>query len=218
MKKAIFILIVLFMAAQTGFSQTSTTSTAKPAPETKVLIKTSMGNITVKLYNDTPIHRDNFIKLVKSGWYNGSTFHRVIPKFMIQGGANKDGKDDPGYTLPAEFNPAHFHKKGALAAARQGDDVNPMKKSSGCQFYLVEGSVLSNATLDSYEKRYGVKYSAEQRQAYTTVGGAPWLDGSYTVFGEVVSGLDVIGKIAAVPRDAADKPNTPVTMTMEIIQ
>jgi cyclophilin family peptidyl-prolyl cis-trans isomerase len=218
MKNAIFILIVIFMAAQTGFSQTTSTSTAKPAPETKVLIKTSMGNITVKLYNDTPIHRDNFIKLVKSGWYNGSTFHRVIPKFMIQGGANKDGKDDPGYTLPAEFNPAHFHKKGALAAARQGDDVNPMKKSSGCQFYLVEGSVLSSATLDSYEKRYGVKYSAEQRQAYTTVGGAPWLDGGYTVFGEVISGLDVIGKIAAVPRDAADKPNTPVTMTMEIIQ
>jgi cyclophilin family peptidyl-prolyl cis-trans isomerase len=213
MKKAILILTVLFMAfQQTGFSQ------SKPQSETLVLIKTSYGNITAKLYNDTPQHRDNFIKLIKEGWYNGSPFHRIIKGFMIQGGSNKDGRQDPGYTIPAEILPNHLHKKGALAAARQGDNVNPQKASSGSQFYIVEGTVLTNETLDSYEKRYNVKYSAEQRKAYTTVGGTPWLDGGYTVFGEVVSGLDVVDKIASVPTGPGDKPVTPVTMTIEIVK
>jgi peptidyl-prolyl cis-trans isomerase B (cyclophilin B) len=213
MKKSILILTVLFMAfQQTGFSQD------KPAGETTVLIKTSMGNITLKLYNDTPKHRDNFIKLIKEGWYTGSPFHRVISGFMIQGGGNKDGRQDPGYTIDAEIKTNHFHKKGALAAARQGDDVNPLKKSSGSQFYIVQGTVLSNETLNSYEKRYNTLYSAEQRKAYTTVGGSPWLDGAYTVFGEVVSGMDVIDKIAAVPVDGGKKPLTPVTMTIEVVK
>jgi cyclophilin family peptidyl-prolyl cis-trans isomerase len=213
MKKAILILTVLFMAfQQAGFSQPQT------AGETKVLIKTSMGNITVRLYNDTPKHRDNFIKMIKEGWYNGSPFHRVISGFMIQGGGNKDGREDPGYTIDAEIKSNHFHKAGALAAARTADEVNPQKKSSGCQFYIVQGTVLSNETLNSYEKRYNTTYSADQRKAYTTVGGAPWLDGAYTVFGEVVSGMDVVNKIAAVPVDAGKKPLTPVTMTVEIVK
>jgi len=112
-------------------------------PETLVVIHTSMGDITAKLYNDTPQHRDNFIKLVKEGWYNGSPFHRVISQFMIQGGGNANGKTDPGYTVPAEFLPNHFHKKGALSAARMGDQVNPKKASSGSQFYIVQGQVVS---------------------------------------------------------------------------
>jgi len=211
MKKAILILTVLFMAfQQSGCTQSN------PTGETLVVIKTSYGDITAKLYNDTPKHRDNFIKNIKEGWYNDSPFHRIIKGFMIQGGGNKDGRQDPGYTVPAEILPNHLHKKGALAAARTGDQVNPQKASSGCQFYIVEGSVLTNETLNSYEQRYNTKYSAEQRQAYTTVGGAPWLDGGYTVFGEVVSGFDVIDKIAAVPTGPGDKPVNPVTMTIEI--
>ncbi len=214
MKNVILILTVLIMAfQQSGFSQ----GTAKS--ETLVLIKTSYGDIKCKLYNDTPKHRDNFIKLINEGWYNDSPFHRIIKGFMIQGGGNKDGRQDPGYTVPAEILPNHFHKKGALCAARQGDDVNPLKASSGCQFYLVQGTVLSDATLTSYEQRYKKTYSAEQRKAYTTIGGAPWLDGDYTVFGEVVSGLDVIDKLAAVPTTKpGDKPVTPVTMKIEIVK
>ncbi|MFA4864662.1 MAG: peptidylprolyl isomerase [Bacteroidales bacterium] len=213
MKKTILILTVLFMAfQQSGCSQ------SKPQSETLVLIKTSYGNITAKLYNDTPKHRDNFIKMIKEGWYNDSPFHRIIKGFMIQGGGNKDGRQDPGYTIPAEIQVNHLHKKGALSAARTGDQVNPQKASSGCQFYIVQGTVLSNETLNSYEKRYNTTYSAEQRKAYTTVGGTPWLDGGYTVFGEVVSGFDVIDKIAAIPTGPGDKPVSAVTMTIEVIK
>jgi cyclophilin family peptidyl-prolyl cis-trans isomerase len=213
MKKTILILTVLLMAfQQSGFSQ------SKPQSETLVLIKTSYGNITAKLYNDTPKHRDNFIKLVKEGWYNDSPFHRIIKGFMVQGGGNKDGRQDPGYTIPAEIIPGHLHKKGALAAARMADQVNPQRASSGSQFYIVQGTVLSNETLNSYEQRYNTTYTAEQRKAYSTVGGTPWLDGGYTVFGEVVSGFDVIDKLAAVPTGSGDKPVTPVTMTIEIVK
>lgn len=213
MKKAILILTVLLMAIQqSGFSQ------SKPQSETLVLIKTSYGNITAKLYNDTPKHRDNFIKLIKEGWYNDSPFHRIIKGFMVQGGGNKDGRQDPGYTIPAEILPNHMHKKGALAAARQGDQVNPQKASSGCQFYIVQGTVLTNDVLNSYEQRYNTKFSEEQRKIYTTIGGTPWLDGGYTVFGEVVSGFDVIDKLAAVPTGSGDKPVTPVTMKIEILE
>jgi len=213
MKKTILILTVLFMAfQQTGCSQSN------PKSETLVLIKTSYGDITAKLYNDTPKHRDNFIKLINEGWYNDSPFHRIIKGFMVQGGGNKDGRQDPGYTVPAEILPNHLHKKGALSAARMGDQVNPTKASSGCQFYIVQGTALSNETLDSYEQRLKTKYSPEQRQAYTTVGGAPWLDGGYTVFGEVVSGLDVVDKLANVPTGPGDKPVNPVTMKIEIVK
>jgi peptidyl-prolyl cis-trans isomerase B (cyclophilin B) len=213
MKKTILILTVLFMAfQQSGFSQ------SKPQSETLVLIKTNFGNITAKLYNDTPKHRDNFIKMIKEGWYNDSPFHRIIPGFMIQGGGNKDGRQDPGYTTEAEFRANHLHKKGALAAARMGDQVNPQKASSGCQFYIVEGTVLTEDILNSYEQRYNTKFTPEQRKIYTTVGGTPWLDGGYTVFGEVISGFDVIDKIAAVPIGPGDKPVNPVTMKIEILE
>jgi peptidyl-prolyl cis-trans isomerase B (cyclophilin B) len=220
MKKIIPILIVLFMTlTQTGCSQGSTQS-GQPAggAETLVLIKTSYGDITLKLYNDTPKHRDNFLKLIREGWYDDSPFHRIIPQFMIQGGGNKDGRQDPGYTVEAEFRPNHLHKKGALAAARMGDQVNPKKASSGCQFYIVQGSVLDENTLNQYEQRSGVKFTPEQRKTYTTIGGSPWLDGAYTVFGEVVTGFDVVDKIAAVPRDSGDKPLKPVTMKIEILE
>ncbi|MCF6170275.1 MAG: peptidylprolyl isomerase [Bacteroidales bacterium] len=156
-------------------------------PETLVVFHTTMGDITAKLYNDTPLHRDNFIKLINEGWYEDSPFHRVINNFMIQGGHNKDGKVDPGYTIPAEILPNHKHKKGALAAARQGDQINPEKRSSGCQFYIVQND-----------------------------NGTPHLDGNYTVFGEVLDGFDVIDKIAGTETGRGDNPVVPITMTIEI--
>ena len=186
--------------------------------ETLVLIKTTKGNITVKLYNDTPLHRDNFIKLINEGWYNNSPFHRVINNFMIQGGHNEDGSVDPGYTIPAEFRANHIHKKGALAAARQGDQVNPKKASSGCQFYIVQGQVLTEAHIEMYKQRYGLTFTPEQVEAYTTVGGTPHLDGEYTVFGEVVEGLEVIDAIAKVKTGYMHAPVEPVTMTIEILK
>lgn len=186
--------------------------------ETMVLIKTTMGDIKVKLYNDTPLHRDNFIKLINEGWYNNSPFHRVIKQFMIQGGHNQDGTVDPGYTIPAEFRSNHIHKKGALAAARQGDQVNPQKASSGCQFYIVQGNILTDAHIQMYQQRLGKTFTPEQIEAYTTVGGTPHLDGEYTVFGEVVEGLDVIDKIAGVKTGYMDVPVEPVTMTIEVLK
>ncbi len=184
----------------------------------KFIISTEYGDIKGVLYNDTPQHRDNFIKLVEDGWYNGSIFHRIINNFMIQGGQNADGRQDPGYTVPAEFNPSHYHKKGALAAARMGDQVNPAKASSGSQFYIVHGQVFNDATLDMMEQRSGIVYTPEQRQAYSTVGGAPHLDGAYTVFGQVADGFDVIDKIAAVKTAPGDRPVEDVKMTIKIIK
>ena len=186
--------------------------------ETTVVIETSMGTIKAILYNDTPLHRDNFIKLVNEGWYNGSPFHRVIKNFMIQGGQNADGRLDPGYKIPAEFRENHFHKKGALCAARQGDQVNPQKASSGSQFYIVQGQVFDERTLAIYEERLGKIFSAKQRQAYMTVGGTPHLDGEYTVFGEVIEGLDIVDKIAGVKTGYMDVPVEPVTINKITIE
>ncbi len=190
----------------------------KKEKETVVVIETSMGTIKAKLYNDTPLHRDNFIKLVNDGWYNGSPFHRVIKDFMIQGGQNADGRMDPGYTVPAEFRDNHFHKKGALCAARQGDQVNPKKASSGSQFYIVQGQVFDDKKLEMYEERLGKIFSATQRQAYKTVGGTPHLDGDYTVFGEVTEGLDIVDKIARVKTGYMDVPVEPVTINKITIE
>ena len=210
MKK--LILAVLIIAGLTCTAQKATEK------ETVVVIKTSMGTIKAKLYNDTPQHRDNFIKLVNDGWYNGSPFHRVIKDFMIQGGQNADGRLDPGYTVPAEFKDNHFHKKGALAAARQPDQVNPKKASSGSQFYIVQGKVYDDKWLDMFENRSGKVLSAKQRQAYKTVGGTPHLDGDYTVFGEVTEGLDVVDKIAAVKTGRMDVPVEAVTIISVTIE
>lgn len=186
--------------------------------ETLVLISTSMGDIKAKLYNETPGHRDNFIKLIKEGWYNNSPFHRVIKQFMIQGGHNQDGRVDPGYTIPAEFNPALLHKKGVLSAARMGDQVNPERASSGCQFYIVQGKKATDAELDMMEKRLNITYTQEQRDNYFNFGGTPQLDMQYTVFGEVIEGLDVVDRIAAVKTGAGDKPVNDVAMTISIIE
>ena len=216
MKK--LILAALIIAGLTCSAQQKDASKCSTDKETVVVIKTSMGTIKAKLYNDTPQHRDNFIKLVNQGWYNGSPFHRVIKDFMIQGGQNADGRLDPGYTVPAEFMDNHFHKKGALAAARQGDQVNPKKASSGSQFYIVQGKVYDDAALDKMESRMGKVLSARQRQAYKTVGGTPFLDGEYTVFGEVTEGLDIVDKIAAVKTGRNEVPVEPVTIISVTIE
>jgi peptidyl-prolyl cis-trans isomerase B (cyclophilin B) len=233
---------------------------------TLVKLETTMGNITVALYNETPKHRDNFIKLVKEGVYDSTLFHRVIKQFMIQAGDpdSKNASDtamlgsgDVGYTIPAEFNPKFFHKKGVLAAARQGDDVNPEKASSGCQFYIVTGRKFTEpqllgmenkineqreeALFDSLarqhmkeiykmrkagdnagllelqdtleaqarelaDKEEKFRFTPEQIKAYSTVGGAPHLDGSYTVFGEVTEGMEVVDNIEIAKTNRADRP------------
>ena len=193
----------------------------------KLKISTKYGDMVAELYDETPIHRDNFIKLVKEGFYDGILFHRVIPGFMIQGGdpVSKDdtpntriGNGGPGYTLPAEINSQFFHKKGALAAARMGDAVNPTKESSGSQFYIVEGQVYDNNTIDLFAKRMGVELSLAQKKAYTTVGGTPHLDADYTVFGELVEGLEIISKISNVTRDKNNLPTDKVIMNISIVK
>lgn len=186
--------------------------------QVKVLISTDMGDMTAILYNETPQHRDNFVKLIKEGWYENSPFHRVMKNFMIQGGQNADGRLDPGYTVPAEFVDGKYHKFGALAAARKPDQVNPQLASSGSQFYIVQGQVTTFETLDSYSRRSGVTYTNDQIEAYTTVGGTPHLDGGYTVFGELIDGFEVIDKIASVKTDKANKPLEPVVMSIKIIE
>ena len=233
---------------------------------TLVKLETTMGNITVALYNETPKHRDNFITLVKEGVYDSTLFHRVIKQFMIQAGDpdSKNASDtamlgsgDVGYTIPAEFNPKFFHKKGVLAAARQGDDVNPEKASSGCQFYIVTGRKFTEpqllgmenkineqreeALFDSLarqhmkeiykmrkagdnagllelqdtleaqarelaDKEEKFRFTPEQIKAYSTIGGAPHLDGSYTVFGEVTEGMEVVDNIEIAKTNRADRP------------
>lgn len=197
--------------------------------EQKVLITTTEGDIKLKLYNETPLHRDNFRKLVKSKFYDGLLFHRVIDEFMIQGGDPESkaaeagmvlGNGDVGYRIPAEFRtPNLYHKKGALAAARTGDNVNPEKESSGCQFYIVVGKTFNDQQLDAMQRDKTARYarlgdgddlrylfSEEARNNYKTIGGTPHLDGNYTVFGEVLEGLEIVEKISKVDTDRADRP------------
>lgn len=184
----------------------------KTEPMTKVLIETSMGNITIALYNETPQHRDNFIKLVKEGYYDGVLFHRIIQGFMIQTGdpdsktakpGQRLGMGGPEYRIPAEFVPTLFHQRGAVAAAR---DNNPAKASSGSQFYIVDGKTYDESYLNMISQRTGKTFTEEQKHVYSTIGGAPFLDGDYTVFGEVVSGMIIVDKIAAQQKDANDRP------------
>ena len=192
-----------------------------------VLISTSFGDMIVELYNETPKHRDNFIKLVEGRFYDGTLFHRVIPNFMIQGGDPESrgavpniqlGNGGPGYTIPAEFVDALFHKKGVLAAARLSDAVNPKKESSGSQFYLVQGQVYTEEKLRSFGLRSGKKFTAEQIKNYVTIGGTPHLDGAYTVFGEVVKGLEVIELIANQKRDKNNRPLNDVEVSIKLIK
>lgn len=266
MKKTtiLFTLILCCITACTGNQKKNNNMANDNA--TLVKIETTMGDITVKLYDETPKHKENFIKLVKEGVYDSTLFHRVIKNFMIQAGdptsktasaTDTLGSGDVGYTIPAEFNPKFFHKRGVLAAARQGDDVNPNKESSGCQFYIVTGRKFSEAQMinmenqmnearldtvfqalarkhmkeiykmrkandmeglmelqDSLEnqarkevaKEPAMKFTPEQIKAYTTVGGAPHLDGNYTVFGEVVDGMNVVAEIETAKTNRQDRP------------
>lgn len=188
----------------------------------EVLLKTDKGNIRIALYNETPQHRDNFIKLVKAGFYDGLLFHRVISSFMIQTGDSASRHAKPGqllgdspesYKIPAEIHyPAIFHKRGAVAAAREGDDVNPERASSSSQFYIVYGRRFNDSMLDDTQSKLdsqakgNVKLTQQVRDAYKSQGGTPHLDGQYTVFGEVVEGLDVVDKIQWVATDDNARP------------
>lgn len=180
----------------------------------KVILTTEYGNVIMELYDNTPQHRDNFIKLAKQHFYDGTLFHRVIPGFMIQGG-DPDSKDaapgamlgsgDVGYKIPAEINSQNIHQRGALAAARDG---NPEKASSGCQFYIVQGKKFSVEELKALEERSGTTFTPRQMRVYENIGGAPHLDGNYTVFGRVVEGMNIVDKIAAQSRNQFDRPDT----------
>ena len=208
--KNILLLTLIFFGMQM-MSQSS-------KPETLIVIHTTYGDITAKLYNDTPKHRDNFIKLVNEGWYEDSPFHRVIKNFMIQGGQNASGERDPGYTVEAEIRPNHFHRKGTLSAARMGDVSNPEKRSSGSQFYIVQGQLVNDHYLNSVSAQSDHVFTEEQKTVYKTIGGTPHLDGGYTVFGEVLDGFHVIDEIVAVKTGRGDVPLTPVTMSIEILE
>jgi peptidylprolyl isomerase len=274
--KSLFIVkpILILVLIQLSFMTNAQTTNS----HTLVKISTEYGDMTVKLYNETPLHRDNFIKLVEQGFYNDLIFHRVINKFMIQGGDPQSknapkgkqlGSGDVGYTIPAEFvYPQYFHKKGALAAARQGDQTNPKKASSGCQFYIVQGTTVSDAELQQMEQQ--AKHKAKQtrfyaladqhketikqlriskdtagleklqaaliaqvdadmatqsftlpetlKNEYKTLGGTPFLDNEYTVFGEVIDNLELIDTIGSVKTMPGDRPATDIKMTLTILQ
>ena len=252
--------------------------------ETLVLIHTNIGDIKIKLYDDTPLHRDNFIKLIKQKYYNGILFHRIIKNFMVQTG-DPDSKNaekgkllgigGPGYTIPAEISMKYIHKKGALAAARLGSDVNPKKESSGSQFYVVTGQVITNEILNQnehqileakrgelinaylskpenkemmpnlekckknddkegfdkivekitedldpeFKKLDSIKYTPSQREEYVKNGGSPHLDNDYTVFGEVIEGMDIIEKMSLLATDSNDRPlEDVIIITMKILK
>lgn len=196
-------------------------STCQSDPYTYVVIETDYGQMKAKLYNVTPKHRDNFIKLAKEGYYDGLLFHRVVPNFVIQGGDPDSrnappnamlGMGGPGYQIDAEIGALHV--KGALAAAR---DQNPAKRSSGSQFYIVQGQPVDDAVLSGLENQKGFRYSEEQRRLYRELGGTPFLDSDYTVFGEVVEGIDVIDKIAAVPT-VGERPVQDVKMKVRVVR
>lgn len=270
MKRNLIVLLTILLCGLTA-CKSGQKKDGNMEKETKLKIETSAGDVIVKLYNETPKHRDNFIKLAENGTYEGTLFHRVIKDFMIQAGDPESknapkgkmlGSGDVGYTIPAEFvYPKYFHKKGVLSAARQGDNVNPEKESSGCQFYIVTGKAYSDSTLLGMEEQLNqgrlnnafnalankhtkeiykmrkandqdglmnlqdsliaqaeaqiagepeFRFTPEQVKAYTTVGGTPHLDGEYTVFGEVVEGIEVVDKIQKVKTDRSDRPEEDV--------
>jgi len=226
MTKRILVSLVSVLLVQISVAQKEVVVKKKDRKKDVILL-TNMGNITIRLSDSTPLHRDNFLKLVKQGFYDSVLFHRVIKNFMIQSGDPNSknapagqplGNGSPGYTIPAEFRATLFHKKGVIAAARQSDDVNPMKESSGSQFYITQGKIFTDAGLDSVEtyRLNGRKIPQEQREVYKTIGGTPHLDQNYTVFGEVVKGLDVVDKIAAVATSKAQDRDRPLENEMII--
>ena len=217
--KRIFILLYIAFFSMSVFAQEK---------EAKVLIITSMGKITVKLYNETPLHRDNFIKLVEENKYDSIMFHRVIKQFMIQAGEkyaptdsiNKAAYIEPNYKVPAEFvYPKYFHKRGQLCAAREGDNENPERASSAAQFYIVTGKHFTENELNKMEKEKKITLTPEQREAYKIEGGAPRLDGIYTVFGEVTKGMKVVNKIELVSTQSNDYPTKEIRIkTMKLLK
>jgi cyclophilin family peptidyl-prolyl cis-trans isomerase len=210
----------LFLAALTSMAQPQG-KIRKADLRKDILVRSDSGDLVLRLYDSTPVHRDNFILLVKAKYYNGIAFHRVISRFMVQAG---DEKTKPNvdtsslmkqYTLPAEIRPERYHRRGILAAARMGDDVNPQRNSSGTQFYIVQGRIFNDVSLDSVEthRLKGRKIPEAHRSVYKTEGGAPHLDQGYTIFGELVSGFDVLDKIANTKtsgRQGSDKPLTDI--------
>jgi len=202
-----------------------TVSAAKKPVHSYVRIKTNKGECIILLYNETPKHRDNFLKLAKEGFYNGTLFHRVIKEFMIQGGDPdsknalpdaKLGEGDLGYQVDAEFRDSLFHKKGMLAAAR---DDNPKKSSSASQFYIVQGKTYADSTLDRIEQeKLHRKIPVWQREVYKTLGGSPHLDQNYTIYGEVVKGIEMVDAIAAVAKDDNDRPKEDIRMEVSILK
>ncbi|WP_300599435.1 peptidylprolyl isomerase [Niabella sp.] len=214
----------LLLTGFAGLLLWSSCATSKPVSadyKKDVLLHTNYGDMVLRLNDETPLHRDNFIKLVKSRYYKDLLFHRVIQHFMIQSGDPDSrkapggkplGEGGPGYTIPAEFRAGLFHQKGALAAAREGDDVNPQKASSGSQFYIVQGKIWTNSGLDTLEKTRlkGRTIPAACREVYTTIGGTPHLDQNYTVFGQLIKGFDVLDKIAAVPTSKGKDRDRPI--------
>ncbi len=193
----------------------------------QVKLTTDSGVVVLKLCDKTPLHKANFIKLVKEHFYDGLLFHRVVNDFMIQGGdpdsknATPDamlGEGTLKYTIPAEFDTSLFHKRGALAAAREGDENNPKKASSSSQFYIVDGQIYTDSQLDMVERKYHVNIPPNHREFYRTIGGDPFLDMNYTVFGEVVTGMDVVEKIANTPKDDNNRPVHNIKMKMELLR
>lgn len=200
---------------------------AQPKNETIVVFQTTKGIIKVRLYEETSMHKDNFIRLVSEGFYNGLLFHRVIKDFMIQTGDPLSrnakpgvalGMGGPDYTIPAEIFPQLYHKKGALAAAREGDKTNPGRASSGSQFYIVQGTKFTPEQLKSMENsNQHIRFTADQIKTYTTIGGAPHLDYAYTVFGEVMEGTGIVDAIAGVETDGRDRPVENIIITKAYI-
>jgi len=218
MKKILFLSALVFLFISCAGAQND---------RTRVEIRTTLGDIVVELFNETPIHRDNFIRLVEENFFDGLLFHRCIRDFMIQGGDPDSRNASPGqmlgaggpdFTLEAEFVPELIHVRGALAAARQGDHVNPERRSSGSQFYIVTGRTFNQQQMEAMNMNRDVQWTAEQIQLYTTYGGTPHLDMQHTVFGQVVSGMDVVERISFVPVDRSSRPVEDVVMSMRILR
>jgi peptidyl-prolyl cis-trans isomerase B (cyclophilin B) len=230
MKNILYIAIVLFFISCSTTRPAKTDVGNKTASSSKaaiVKIETDSGTMIAKLYNQTPLHTENFVKLVKDHFYDGLLFHRVIKDFMIQGGDPDSRNAEPGallgegglkYTIPAEFDTSLFHQKGALAMAREGDDVNPEKASSSTQFYIVEDKPVTDEQMDSWEKRFNITIPERHRKVYRSKGGAPFLDMNYTVFGQVIDGLDVIDKIASAPKDINNRPTKDIKMKITLLK
>lgn len=229
-----FLISLLFFGLLTPAMGQNAKKVKPPKKDQLILLKTEFGDMLLRLYDDTPLHKANFIKLAEEGFFDGTTFHRVIKEFMVQGGDpySKDpakkklaGTGGPGYTIDAEIHPHYFHRKGVLAAARQPDNVNPKRKSSGSQFYIVQGRAFKPEEISRAEQNIrrtlgpDFKFSESARKAYEEVGGAPWLDQQYTIFGEVITGLEIVDQIGGLKVSGGNKrPLKDLTMTMEVIE